>query len=62
MKVNYLLVVAVISALYLAVKQWLPDFPVDDTVFQVVILWLLAKLGIEVVEKPADALRKAVRK
>jgi len=58
MKVEYAIVTAVVAALYLIVKQFLPDFPVSDAVFQVVILWGLAKLGVEVVGKPADALRK----
>lgn len=57
MKVEYGLVLAVIGALYLAVKQWLPDFPVSDEVFQVVILWLLAKLGVAVAGAPANKLR-----
>lgn len=62
MKIEYAIVTAVVGALYLVVKQWLPDFPVSDVVFQVVILWLLAKLGIEVVGKPAEALRKLFSK
>jgi hypothetical protein len=58
MKVEYVIVVAVVAALYLIVKQFLPDFPVSDAVFQTVILYLLAKLGVEVVGKPAETLRK----
>jgi len=58
MKVEYGIVLAVIAALYLIVKQYLPDFPVSDVVFQAVILWLLAKIGVEIVGKPADAIRK----
>ena len=57
MKVEFVIVVAVVAALYLIVKQLLPDFPVSDVVFQTVILYLLAKLGVEVVGKPADVLR-----
>jgi hypothetical protein len=56
--VEYAIVTAVVSALYLIVKQWLPDFPVSDVVFQTVILYLLAKVGINVVGKPAEAIRK----
>jgi hypothetical protein len=56
--VEYVIVTAVVSALYLIVKQWLPDFPVSDVVFQTVILYLLAKVGINVVGKPAEAIRK----
>jgi hypothetical protein len=58
MKVEYAIVVSVVGALYLIVKQYLPDFPVSDVVFQTVLLYLLAKLGIEVVGKPAEAIRK----
>lgn len=57
MKVEYAIVTAVVGALYLVVKQWLPDFPVSDVVFQTVLLYLLAKLGVEVVGKPANVLR-----
>jgi len=58
MKVEYVIVTAVVAAIYLIVKQFLPDFPVTDQVFLTVILYLLSKLGVEVVGKPADALRK----
>lgn len=57
MKIEYAIVTAIVGALYLAVKQWLPDFPVSDVVFQTVILYLLAMFGVEVVGKPADVLR-----
>lgn len=58
MKVEIAIVTAVVGALYLIVTKYLPDFPVSAEVFQVVILFLLAKLGIEVSGTPADALRK----
>lgn len=58
MKVDYVLAVAVLGALYLAVKQFLPDFPISDAVFQTVGLWLVMKLGIEVVGTPAATIRK----
>lgn len=58
MKVEYAIVAAVIGALYLIVKQLLPDFPVSDGVFQVVILYLLAKIGVDVAGTPASFLRK----
>jgi hypothetical protein len=57
LKIEYAIVTAIVGALYLAVKQWLPDFPVSDVVFQTVILYLLAMFGVEVVGKPADVLR-----
>lgn len=58
MTIEYVLVTAIIGALYLAVKQWLPDFPVSDVVFQTIILYLLAKIGVTVVGKPAEAVRR----
>lgn len=58
MSIEYTIVAAVVSAAYLIVKQYLPDFPVSDVVFQTVILYLLAKIGVTVVGKPAEAIRK----
>jgi hypothetical protein len=58
MTLDYVLVTAIIGALYLAVKQFLPDFPISDVVFQTVILYLLAKIGVVIVGKPAEAIRK----
>jgi hypothetical protein len=57
MSVEYAIVAAVVGALYLIVKQLLPDFPVSDVVFQTVILYLLAKIGVNVVNGPAAAIR-----
>jgi hypothetical protein len=52
MTIEYSIVTAVVAALYLIVKQYLPDFPVSDAVFQTIIFYLLAKVGIEIVGKP----------
>jgi hypothetical protein len=57
MSIEYAIVAAVVGALYLIVKQLLPDFPVSDVVFQTVILYLLAKIGVNVVGAPAAAIR-----
>lgn len=62
MTLEYVVVVAVVSALYLVVKNYLPDFPVSDEVFQTVILYLLAKIGVSVAGKPAEAVRKLFSK
>ena len=62
MKLNYTIVLSVIGAVYLILKRYVPDFPVSDTVFQVVMLYLLAKLGVEFSDKPANALRRMYRK
>ena len=62
MTLDYVLVTAIIGALYLAVKQFLPDFPISDVVFQTVILYLLAKIGVTVVGSPAAAIRRLFAK
>ena len=58
MTIEYTIVAIAISLIYALVIKFLPDFPVSPDVFQVVILYLLAKIGIEVVGKP---LAKAIR-
>ena len=58
MKIEYAIVAAFVGGVYLVLKNWLPDFPVSDVVFQTVILYLLAKIGVTVVGAPAAALRK----
>ena len=62
MKVEYVLVAAVVGAVWVAVKQWLPDFPGTDTAFLTVVLYLLANIGVEVADKPANALRNLFEK
>jgi hypothetical protein len=57
MKVEYAIVMAFVGGLYLVLKQFVPDFPVSDQVFYAVILWLLAKIGVEVANQPAAAIR-----
>lgn len=62
MTIDYILLTAIVGALYLAVKQWLPDFPVSGEVFQVVIAYLLVKIGVTIINKPAAAIRKLLFK
>lgn len=62
LSIQYAIVVAFVSAVYLVLKQLLPDFPVSDVVFQTVILYLLAKIGVNVVGKPAATIRKFLGK
>jgi hypothetical protein len=57
MTVDYVLVTAIIGALYLGIKQFAPDLPISDQVFQTVLLYLLAKIGVTVANKPAEAIR-----
>jgi len=60
MKTEYTIVLIAISLIYAVITKWFPDFPVSPEVFQVVILWLLAKIGIEVSVPPASKLRSIV--
>ena len=62
MEIEYAIVAAFVGAVYLVLKQLLPDFPVSDVVFQTIILYLLAKVGVNVVGKPATAIRKFLGK
>ena len=62
MKLEYSIVLLAVGLLYAILKNFLPDFPIDDVVFQAVILWLLAKLGVELAGAPAAAIRKLFTK
>ena len=57
MNVEYVLASAIIGAIYLAVKQYFPDLPLSDGAFQTLVLYVLLKIGVTVVGKPAEALR-----
>ena len=57
MAIEYAIVAAVVGALYLIVKQFAPDFPVTPDMFLLVFLWVLARLGVEVVGVPAARIR-----
>lgn len=52
MTIEYTIVAIVIALIYTIIVKFLPDFPVSPEVFQVIILYLLAKIGVEVVGKP----------
>lgn len=52
MKIEYTLLVILVSAAYALVKNFVPDLPVSEEVFQVLIGYLVIKLGVEVVGKP----------
>lgn len=55
MKLEYTIAVIAIGLIYAVITKFLPDFPVSPEVFQVIILYLLVKLGIEIVGKPLAA-------
>lgn len=52
MTIDYSIVLLVVGLLYALLKQFLPDFPLSDVAFQALVLYLLAKIGVDVVGKP----------
>jgi len=58
MKVDYTIVLLVVGLIYAIVKNFFPDFPVSEEVFQILLGYIIVKLGVEIVGKPAEALRK----
>ena len=54
MKLDYLLFAAIVGLLYALKQQFLPDLDISPEVFEMLIGYLLVKLGIEIV-KPSLA-------
>lgn len=44
-KYNYSILTLVVSLIYASVIQWLPDFPVGEDVFQILIGYLFIKVA-----------------
>jgi len=44
------LLLAILGVVYGAVKILLPDFPIDQGLFVTLVIYVLAKLGVDVVE------------
>ena len=57
MKIEYALLIVLVGAVYALLKQYVPDFPISGDVFQVLIGYLLVKLGVIIIGKPSDTLR-----
>ena len=60
MKLQYSLFMAIVAIVFGLIQQFAPDFPLSPELKLVLIVafgYLLSKFGVEVVEKPADALR-----
>ena len=58
MKLNYAILAAFLGAVYLVVKEYLPDFPVSLEVILALLVYVLGKLGVEVVDQPVRKLFK----
>lgn len=52
MKIEYTLLVLALALVYGIVKQFLPDFPLDEQTLLTFIVYVLAKLGVEVAAPP----------
>ena len=61
MKVDYLILEAFLAAGYLVLVNYLPDFPLAASVVVGLAVYVLGKLGVEVVGKPIRAFFSAVR-
>lgn len=55
MKLAYVIVAMAASLVFAVIKQFFPDFPVEESVFVEIVVWLLLMLGVEVVGKPLAA-------
>ncbi len=52
MKLTYTLLALGVGLVYGIIKQFAPDFPIDQPTLLVFILYVLLKLGVEVVGAP----------
>ena len=52
MKVEYSILAAFLGAAYLVIVKFLPDFPVSPEILLALIVYVLGKLGVEVVGQP----------
>lgn len=53
MKVEYSLLALALALVYGVIKQFLPDFPISPDVLLAFVVYVLLKLGVEVVGAPA---------
>lgn len=52
MKIEYSILVLALGLVYGIIKQFAPDFPIDQPTLLVFIVYVLLKLGVEVVGAP----------
>ena len=52
MKIEYSILAALIGLLYVVLIKFFPDFPFSPDVLMTFLLYVLLKLGVEVIGKP----------
>ena len=52
MKIEYGLLVLALALVYGIIKNFLPDFPVSEDVLLAFVVYVLLKLGVEVIGQP----------
>jgi hypothetical protein len=52
MVIEYSLVALVMALVYGLIKNFLPDFPIDSPTFYTFVIYVLVKLGVEIVGQP----------
>lgn len=55
MKIEYTILALFVGLMFAVVRQYLPDFPLADDVLLGLFVYVLGKLGVEVVGKPVRA-------
>ena len=60
MKINYTLLIALLAVAYQVILQFFPDAPVSLEFLVTLAIYVLAKLGVEVVGAPIRALLQKV--
>ena len=55
MKIEYSLLVLVFALGYALLKKFVPDIPLDEGMFATFVLYVLAKLGVDVVGAPVKS-------
>ena len=53
MKVEYSILVLALALVYGLIKQFLPDFPLSEDVLLSFVVYVLLKLGVEVIGAPS---------
>lgn len=52
MKIQYSLLVLLLALIYGVIRQFLPDFPISEEVLLSFVVYVLLKLGVDVINAP----------